>query len=238
MRYLLILILLSFFAAAPLGGAQAADIVVIPSEGTAARSDDTARMKRSAVEGALMNAVRDAVNSILLKESLVAPEAVIKELTSNPGTYVQNYRIRSEGLVTHMDAIPAGGPLPVDASPGAGIELYHVWIEASVDKDALRDAITKYLAVNAYQSPLVINIMEVNDYQTFNGLLSSLKRIAVIKNLSYRTFSSGRITLLAETGASARMLAARIANEVPENFAVVEGAGQIIIRPSEGLALE
>jgi len=238
LRYLLIIIFLAVFVAGSPGGAGAADVVVIPSEGTAAKSEDLARMKRSALDAALMNAVRDAVNSILLKESLVAPEAVIRELTSNPGTHVLNYRIRSEGLVTHMDALPAGGPLPVDASPGAGVELYHVWIDASVDKDALREAITKYLAVSAYQSPLVINIVEVDDYQTFTGLLASLKKIAVIKHLSYRTFSPGRVTLLAETGASARMLAARIANEVPEKFAVVEGAGQIIIRPSEGLSLE
>ncbi|MBZ0221311.1 MAG: hypothetical protein K8I01_12885 [Candidatus Methylomirabilis sp.] len=238
MRYLLIFILLAVSAVGHIKTAEAADIVIIPTEGTAAKSDDMARMKRSALDGALVNAVRDAVNSILVKESLVAPEAVIKDLTSNPGTYVLNYRIRSEGLVMHMDALPAGGPLPVDASPGAGVEFYHVWIEASVDKDALRDAIAKYLSVSAYQSPLVINIIDVGDYQTFTGLLSSLRKIAVIKHLSYRTFSPGRVTLIAETGASARMLAARIANEVPENFAVVEGAGQIIIRPSEGLSLE
>ncbi|WKZ32753.1 MAG: hypothetical protein QY316_12715 [Thermodesulfobacteriota bacterium] len=238
MRYLLVLILLAVSATAHFNAAEAADIVVIPSEGTAARSDDMARMKRSALDGALVNAVRDAVNSILVKESLVAPEAVLKDMTSSPGAYVLNYRIRSEGLVMHMDALPAGGPLPVDASPGAGVEFYHVWIDASVDRDALRDAITKYLAVSAYQSPLVINIIDVVDYGTFNGLLSSIRKIAVIKHLSYRSFSPGRVTLLAETGASARMLAARIANEVPEKFAVVEGAGQIIIRPSEGLSLE
>ncbi|HEY4708399.1 MAG TPA: hypothetical protein VII64_13145 [Thermodesulfobacteriota bacterium] len=217
--------------------ALSADMETISSEGTASKSDDIADVKRRAIDHALKNAVAGAINSILSRESLSAPDAVMQSLLANPRSYVTTYKIRSEGWVTHMDLVPAGA-LPDGGSPAAGAELYHIWIDASVDKDALRDAITKFLAINGASGPLMINILDVRGYAEFRALVSALQRIAVIKDLSYNTFSNGRITMLAVASGGASNLANRIARELPENYTVVEGAGQIIIRPSKGLSLE
>lgn len=217
--------------------ALSADMQAISSEGTAAKSDDIADVKKRAIDHALKNAVTEALNSILSKESLSAPDSVMQSLLANPRSYVTTYKIRSEGWVTHMDLIPAGA-LPDGVSSAAGTELYHIWIEASVDRDALRDAITKFLAINESAGPLVINILDVRGYAEFRALVTSLQKIAVIKDLSYNSFSNGRITMLAVASGSASNLAARIARELPENYTVVDGAGQIIIRPSAGLSHE
>lgn len=234
-KYFLILAFATALAVPSL--AHPADIAVVSSEGTSARSDDLAEVKRKAVEKALKGAVADSVNSILSRESLAAPDAVMQELTSEPMPFVLNYKVRSEGWITHMDLVPAsvGGG---SESSAAGVELYHIWLDVSVDKDALRRAVTGHMAVNASTGPLVINILDVRDYPTFKKLFAALQRVAVIKDLSYNSFSSGRITLLAGTSGSASQIAARIAREVPGTFVVVEGAGQIIIRPSEGLTIE
>lgn len=217
--------------------ALSADVQAISSEGTATKSGDIADVKKRAIDNALKNAVTEALNSILSRESLSAPDAVMRSLLENPSSYVTTYRIRSEGWVMHMDLVPVGA-LPDGVSSAAGTELYHIWMDASVDRDALRDAITRFLAVNEASGPLVINIIDVRDYAEFRALVSSLQKIAVIKDLSYDTFSNGRITMLAVVSGGASNLANRISRELPGNYTVAEGAGQIIIRPSAGLARE
>ncbi len=235
MRYLFIFIIaLALFLPSP---AISADVETISSEGTAAKSDDIADVKKRAIDHALKNAVAEALNSILSRESLNASDPVMQSLLANPRSYVTTYRIRSEGWVTHMDLVPAGS-LPDGVPSAAGAELYHIWIDASVDRDALRDAITRFLAINEAAGPLTINILDVRDYAEFRALVSALQKIAVIKDLSYNTFSNGRITMLAVASGGVSNLASRISRELPENYTVVEGAGQIIIRPSAGLSHE
>ena len=214
-----------------------ADIEVVPSEGTALKSDDIADVKRRAIDHALKNAVSDAAKAILTKESLSANDPVMQALTSEARRFVLNYKIRSEGWVNHMD-MPPSGAMPEGVTAAGGVELYHIWVDASVDNGALRQAIGKYLSVESFSAPLVINIMDVRDYTVFKGLLASLRKITVIKDISYNSFSNGRITLLARASGEPSTLAGRIARELPQDFTVTEGAGQIIIRPSEGLATE
>lgn len=234
-RYLFIFTLALALAVPSL--ARSADMEAISSEGTATKSDDIADVKRRAIDHALKNAVTEALNSILSKESLSAPDAVMQSLLANPRSYVTTYKIRSEGWVTHMDLVPAGA-LPDGVSSAAGAVLYHIWIDASVDNDTLRDAVTKFLAINEGSGPVAINIMDVRGYAEFRALVTALQKIAVIKDLSYNSFSNGRITMLAVASGGASNLANRIARELPENYTVVEGAGQIIIRPSAGLSHE
>jgi len=217
----------ALFFAMP-GQALSADVTLVQSEGMAAKSDDIARVKREAMDSALRSAVLDSARNILAAESLSVPDAALEELASAPRAYVLNYRIRSEGWITHMDSV---APASAEAS---GAERYHIWLDASVDTGALRAALSR-LATDEETGPtwqVVINLLGVADYPTFRLLMDSLGKIAFIKELSYGSFASGRITLTAVVAGDLSQLAPRIAREVPEKFAVMEGAGQIIIKPS------
>jgi hypothetical protein len=212
------------------GSAISADVTLIQSEGIAAKSDDIAEVKRKAIDKALRSAVLESAKTILARESLSAPEAALESIASSPRAYVLNYKIRSEGWVTHMDSAPAAASAEVSAI--GGIELYHIWIDASVDTGALRGAVAKLVSNGGSTGQVTINLMDVSNYPTFRLLVDSLQKIAFIKELSYGSFTGGRITLTATVSGDASQLAGRIAREIPENFAVMEGAGQIIIKPS------
>jgi hypothetical protein len=184
---------------------------------------------RKAIDKALRSAVLESAKTILARESLSAPEAALETIASSPRAYVLNYKIRSEGWVTHMDSAPAASS---EGSATGGTELYHIWIDASVDTGALRGAVARLVSNGVSTGQVTINLMDVRNYPTFRLLVDSLQKIAFIKELSYGSFTGGRITLTATVSGDASQLAGRIAREIPENFAVMEGAGQIIIKPS------
>jgi hypothetical protein len=212
------------------GPAFSGDLKLVQSEGVAAKSDDIAEVKRKAMDQALRAAVKEAAKTILAKEGLSAPAKTLESIAASPRTFVLNYKIRSEGWITHMDSAPQTAP--TDASGTAGAEFYHIWIDASIDTNALRSAVAKLASTGESTGQVVINLLDIKDYQTFTLLVESLQKVAFIKELSYGSFTNGRITLTALVTGDAASLAGRIAREVPENFAVMEGAGQIIIRPS------
>lgn len=204
--------------------ALAGDITLVQAEGTAAKADDITEVKKKAVDQALGKAVLEEARELLAKESVSAPDQALSSIASTPRAFVVNYKIRSEGWITHMDSAPQEG--------AAGTELYHIWIDASIDTDALRAAVSKLVSNGANSGQVVINLLDVKDYPTFRLIVDSLKKIAFIKDVSYGSFTAGRIVLTATVSGDASSVAGRIAREVPEKFAVMEGAGQIIIRPS------
>ena len=206
------------------------EATVIQSEGVTAKSEDITEVKRKALDKALRSAVMESAKAILAKEGLKAPANGLEQLVSSPRAFVLNYKIRSEGWVTHLDAAPQT-PSP-EPSVSAGAEFYHIWIDASIDTDALRSAVAKLASAGGSTGSVTINLMDIKDYPTFTLLVDSLKKIAFIKEVSYSSFTNGRITLSATVSGDASVLAGRIAKEVPEKFIVMEGAGQIIIRPS------
>lgn len=201
----------------------------VASEGIAAKSDDIADVKRKALDKALRSAVIDSAKAILAKEGMKVPAGSLEQLASSPQAFVLNYRIRSEGFVTHLDAAPQ---TPIaDQSTAVGAEFYHIWIDATIDTDALKGAVARLASAGASTGFVTINLMDMKDYATFTSLVDSLRKIAFIKEVSYSSFSSTRITLSAAITGDIPSLAGRIAREVPLDFAVMEGAGQIIIRP-------
>lgn len=204
------------------GYGLAGDITLVQAEGTASKADDIVEVKKKAMDQALRKAVLETARELLAKESLSATDQALQTIASSPRAYVLNYKIRSEGWITHMDS----------AQQENGTELYHIWIESSIDTGALRAALSKVVSTTESLGLVVINIIDVKDYPTFKLVLDSLQKIAFIKEVSYNSFSPGRITLVASASGDAPSLAGRIAKEVPEKFAVMEGAGQIIIRPS------
>lgn len=210
------------------GAAISGDVTLIQSEGIAAKSDDITEVKRKAMDQALRAAVLESAKTILARESLSAPANAVESIASSPRAFVLNYKIRSEGWITHMDSASQSA----EGATTIGTEMYHIWIDASIDTTALRAAVSKLVSTGASTGQVVINLMDVRDYPTFALLMESLQKIAFIKEVSYGSFTKGRITLTAIVSGDASQLAGRIAREVPEKFAVMEGAGQIIIKPS------
>lgn len=205
------------------------EAAVVASEGITAKSDDIADVKRKALDKALRSAVMDSAKAILAKEGMKVSASSLEQLASSPRAFVLNYKIRSEGFVTHLDAAPQTPN--ADPSAPAGAEFYHIWIDASIDTDALKSAVARLASAGASSGEVFINLMDIKDYATFTTLVDSLRKIAFIKEVSYSSFSSARITLSAAVTGDIPSLAGRIAREIPQDFAVMEGAGQIIIRP-------
>ncbi len=213
--------------------ARAQDVTIVKAEGVAGKAEDAAEVKRKAIDRALKVAVAEALKELAKKEGITGLGPIDKETLSAPRSYVLNYRVISEGWITHMEPTPVPDSAPEDdrAAPQMGVELYHIWIEASVDNEALRAAIGRAAqGEGTYQ--VTLNILDVTDYGAFKGLVSSLERIALIKELSYNSFYRGKVTLTAKSYAPNAALAERIAKDLPEGFVVFPSGQAIIIRPA------
>lgn len=217
----------------------AEDLTPVKSEGIAARSsEEKTDVKNRALDMAFKKAVAAALDLLLKSESLSANPGLSEQAVySNPRAYIVNYKILAEGWVNHMEPVQ---PLPdpssetAAASGGAGVELYHIWIEASVDSAQLRGALSRIISNG--DSPIsstTLNILDMPDYNSYKTLLASLKRIPIIKDITYSSFYRGRIVLTARATAGTQSLLERIAKEVSDSFIVIAGGPQtIIIKPA------
>lgn len=209
----------------------AEEAITVKAEGAALKSDNTGEVKRKAIDRALKSAVEEALKLIVKEERIDAsPEDINRELLASPRTFILNYRVLSEGWVSHLGPLPPiVEDLPQDAQQSlSGVELYHIWMEASVDGPALRGALGR-LAVAKGATAFTINILDVTDYAAFEGVVNSLKRIAILKDISYTSFYRGRAVVVTKAAADENTLVERISKEVPEGFAVIPGGPSLII---------
>jgi len=215
--------------------AHASDVAVVKSEGVALRANNIAEVKRKAIDHALKHAVISSLDKMVEAEGLEDFDAASSGLLKDPFSYILNYRIMSEGWITHMESIPQiAEDLPeaydaFGASPG-GLELYHIWIEASVDEARLAGALASLTtSQKAPTSRITLAIVGVDDYATFRTLVASLERVSAIKDISYSSFYKGRTLLTLKAVGSGEALSERIAREVPVDFAVIPGGSRTII---------
>lgn len=203
------------------------DVINIKAEGMALKSSDLMEVKRKAIDDALKNAVSEALKTIIKKEGLAVEPSLP---AAPPRSYVLNYRILSEGLITHMDSTPpVSDPLQDGAQVAAGVEVYHIWIDASVDAAQLRAAIGHMSGDGALAA--TINILDVSDYAAFRSIKTALERIAVLKDVSYGSFSRGRVVLTALSSVDMQALSERIFRELESRYAVMPSDNGVIIRP-------
>ncbi len=219
---------LLFFAAIAVAGG----VAVVRSEGVALRADNVAEVKKKAIDQALKNAVSASLERMVEAEGLKGFNAASSGILNDPFSYILNYKILSEGWITHMESIPPiAGKLPESYGqrPG-GLELYHIWIEASVDEARLNTALSSLtINQNAPTSSISLAIVGVADYATFRNLVSSLGRVPAIKEISYSSFYKGRTVLALKATGDGQTLSERIAREVPGDFAVIPGGPRMII---------
>lgn len=235
MKRLAALIMLLLALAVP-ALAVAEDLNAVRSEGIASKSADFNEVKRKALDQALKNAVITATDTIIKKDSMdINPEAARAAVSSSPRSFVLNYKILAEGWINHMEEVP---PVPTDLpdaseqTPGA-VELYHIWIEASVDAGQLKNELLRAAGGDTVTSTVKLNILDLVDYGAFKNLMTSLKRIAAIKDLSYNSFSRGRIEVTATVSGPAAGLSEKVAREAGDSFRVIAGGpNMLIIKPA------
>ncbi|MFQ5735810.1 MAG: hypothetical protein ACE5GY_02980 [Thermodesulfobacteriota bacterium] len=239
LRKLAVLLFLSVLLAtgAPAGAEGPSNgVAVVRSEGVALRADNIAEVKRKAIDQALNNAVTSTLADLVKKEGLETEFDIAGSgVMADPFSYILNYRILSEGWITHMESVPAlAEQIPesynsFEQNPG-GIELFHIWIEASVDSGRLQNVLAKAtLTPGRPTTRITLNIMGVTDYPTFKALVASLERIPTIKDISYSSFYRGRVVLSLKSAGDGQTLSERIAREVPGDFAVIPGGPRMII---------
>ncbi len=211
--------------------------MAMKAEGASTRANDATEEKRRAIDKALKNAVSEALYAVMKSEGLDLDRSLAdKEILSNPRSYILNYKVVSEGWVTHMGPTPSiVDNLPEERDAG-GIELYHIWIEASVDDEAMRASLGKLMAGPAL-SDVSITILDVTEYQAFSGLLVTLRRIALLSDLAYGSFQRGRVTLKARSATSLQALSERISKEIPAGYLVLSGGSSTIVIKAETKAI-
>lgn len=230
-----IIFILSLALPAFTGVADAA--MAIKAEGASTRASDATEEKRRAIDKALRNAVTEALYAVVKAEGLELDRTLAdKEILSNPRSYILNYKVVSEGWVTHMGPTPSIVDNLPEERDASGIELYHIWIEASVDDEAMRASLGKLMAGPAL-SEVSITVLDVTEYQAFSALLSSLRRIALLNDLAYGSFQRGRVTLKARSATSLQALSERISREIPAGYLVLSGGSSTIVIKSETKAI-
>lgn len=213
------------------------DLSSVRSEGVASKSDDISAVKRKALDQALKNAVLSATDGIIKRDSVeIDPRNAKTAVSSSPRSFVLNYRILAEGWINHIEDIPpvaADLPEAAEQTPGA-VELFHIWIEASVDTVQLKNEILRLAGGDSATSTVKLNILDLTDYGAFKTLMASLKRIGAIKDLSYNSFSRGRIEVTATVTGPSEGLSGKVAREAGDGFMVIAGGpDMLIIKPSK-----
>lgn len=221
------------------GRALADEVSVVKAEGTAIRLGDEALIKRAAIDKALKGAVAAALEPILKKEAVQSGTDILEQaIFANPRAFILNYKILSEGWITHMEPVSgvleSPSPQLQQDSATAGLELFHIWIEASIDARQLRGAVGKLSGGNQTIIPVKITILNVTDYNAYRALISALKSITPVRDIAYSSFYRGKILLTAKVSTDTQTLIERIGREAGDGYIVIPGGAQsIIIKPAE-----
>lgn len=226
-------------------------MVLVKAEGSAAKSEERADAKdakKAALETALTRAVSSALDTLGDLAAASDPEALRAELVKTPRRFILNYRIVSEGWITEDPgpglAVPPGtwpgdfdpsepGSLwgEEDTSPSWGEEgwdeprqFYHIRIEASIDSLQLRSEISRILSRGGDgASAVTVVLLDAVDYPYYSSFNETLKRIPMIKDVSYDSFYRGRIVYRVKAAGSALALKQRLAQEIGHSYDVQFG---------------
>ncbi len=130
MMKILLVIFASFLLLAMPQFAGAGEVSVLKIEGSAKKVEFEADTKKEALERALRGSVEAAVREVMKGEDILENAELIEErIYSNPMNYILNYRILSEGWITHFDlsgdsAEPEGiEDDAIEGPGGVGVEL-------------------------------------------------------------------------------------------------------------------
>ncbi|MBI5559720.1 MAG: hypothetical protein HY883_00385 [Deltaproteobacteria bacterium] len=224
-------VILSLFVLS-LAAASFAATAVVKAEGAAVKSGDDPGVKERALESAMKNSVEAALRLVIKEEKINALSGeLLERVFSDPLRYVLNYRILSEGLLRHFDMPEAALKSGEEEQPSGPVDIYHVWIEASVDADGLRRDVGRFTGAGRDLAPVTIEILGVEDWGTFNGLKETIEGMDIVMEVGYRSFSRGKIFITALVAGSGQNLYERLYKELGGAFTVAPaGEDRLIIR--------
>lgn len=190
-------------------------------------------------------------------------EELDRKVMADPLKYVLNYKILASGWITHFempeafddasimdeeaaDANREAVDTPADESAiddearpvvlaRTGVEFYHLWVEASVDADALRDEVFKLSSRGIEDSTEIeIFVLDVTDHSVLKALKDKLDKIDIVKTISYGSFSKGVATFTAEVAGTGHSLFERLGSELTGDFVLIPGGVERVIIKAVG----
>ena len=137
------------------------------------------------------------------------------------------------------DSVAATDDLVDDPRPAilarTGVEFYHLWVEASVDADSLRDEVFKLTSRGIEDSSEIeIFVLDVTDHSVLKALKDKLDKIDIVKTVSYGSFSKGVSTFKAEVVGTGHSLFERLSGELTDDFVLIPGGSERVIIKAVG----
>ena len=210
--------------------------LVVKAEGSWQKGEVETDAKRLATEKALNNAVEEAIKVILGGEK---EEGTIKGFLesrvygADPMKYVLNYRILSAGWITHFDTIERADD--ADTSQPFGIEKYHVWIEATIDEQTLRQDLRELIPPEKRLiTEVVVVLLGVDEYSRFNSIKERIEALPLVREVLYDSFSKRRITLKVAVFGSGHDLYEALRTDTQGFIVIPAGLQKVIITPDRG----
>lgn len=151
--------------------------------GKASIDGNKALAKDMALADALRRAVEEVIRGIVPIER-IDTQTIHEKIYKNAMVYILHYRINSEEEVVEGD----------------GTLSYSVSIGAMVDKDLLKKALLTMGIIEEVGGVRAIRltIHGVGDYRDFEEIRKAIGRVKGVKDISYKSFSKGRIELTLE----------------------------------------
>ncbi len=237
-RGALIVLLLALLLCPSAAVRAATETLGVKAYGSAVNKGNSAAARQAALGEAIRDAVTSAVKEYLDLHGIEADEgAMVTGIYSRSESFILNYKILSERWITEMADEPvdgAGEAVPGEVSPlppvAEGPPTYHVLINATLDMGALKRAILRIMGAEKTTDFKVV-LLDISDYETFTAIMSTLKGVAVIEDLSYRSFSRDRFVLKARSVMDPVSLAREIGREAGRDFVVAAyGMDTVIIK--------
>ncbi|MFQ5353689.1 MAG: hypothetical protein ACE5DR_01965 [Thermodesulfobacteriota bacterium] len=243
----MILILLTLCMSLPAAAQGGADTLGVKAYGSAVNTGNSVKAREAALSEALRDAVTSAAKDYLELHGIEADErSMVSGVYSKAESFVLHYTILSERWISEVreepgTEAPEEGP-GTETSPGVippdvsaeplpvGPPTYHVLINATLDMDSLKRAILHVMGADKAMDLKVV-MLDISDYETFTGLMATLRGVTIIEDLSYRSFKRDRFVLNARSVMDPVSLAGEIGRVVGADFVVAAyGIDTIIIK--------
>jgi len=212
--------------------------LAVKAYGSAVNNGNASEARQSAMATAIRDALGSAVKEYLVLHGIEADEAALATgIYSRADSFVLNYKILSERWISDVVDVPVentsetqpGGLTPT-VPLAEGPPTYHVLINVTLDMGAVKRAI---LAIMGAEKSVYFKLvlLDISDYDTFTSILSTLRGVPVIEDLSYKSFSRDKFVLSARSLMDPLTLAGEIGREAGRDFVVTAyGMDTIIIK--------
>ncbi len=230
-----LIVFLSLWLITALTSASTAGGFTVRAEGEWQKGKVETDAKRLATEKALHNAVEKAVRLILGEQEEEKIKRFLGEQVygADPMKYVLNYRILSAGWITHFDVLDRTDDTEL-AQP-FGVEKYHVWIEATIDENALREDLRELIPPEKRLiTEVSVVILGSEDYSTFEKIKETIEALPLVREVSYDSFSKNMTVLRVDVFGSGHDLYERLRQKTANFIIIPAGLQKVIITPERG----